>query len=67
MPVEGDSLRSGLSYDPNIRVQGYVPGFGVDSSGNPYFETEGAGGETARCCSMRPRSRSCWLTGADAA
>lgn len=59
MPVEGDSLRSGLSCDREIRVRAYMPGFGIDSSGNPYFETEGAGGETARCCSTRPRSGSC--------
>ena len=44
--MEGDFFTvnsgSGITrYDPNSWVQVYVPGFGIDSSGSPYFDTEG--------------------------
>jgi hypothetical protein len=44
-----------------------VPGFGIDSSGNPHFDTEGAGAETAKVQLNAARERILLLTGADAA
>lgn len=56
-----------MSYDPNIWVRAYVPGFGIDSSGDPCFETEGAGGETVKVLLNAAQERIVLLTGAGAA
>ena len=66
MPMEGDFFTvnsgSGITrYDPNMWVQVYVPGFGIDSSSNPYFDTEGvASTEPAKVLLNTARSRSCY-------
>ena len=67
MRVKRECFRSGLSYDPNIRVGVYVPGFGVDSSGYACFETEGAGGEIAKGAAQPGPGADSVLTGADVA
>jgi hypothetical protein len=45
----------------------YVPGFVIDSSSNPYFDTEVAGGETAKVLLNPAQDQILLLTGADAA
>lgn len=67
MRVKGEFSGSGLSYDPNIRVGVYVPGFGVDSTGYACLETEGGGGEIAKGAAEPGPGADCVLTGADVA
>jgi hypothetical protein len=55
-----------LTYDPNLWIQAYVPGFGIDSSGH-VFDAVGAGDEIAKVLLNPAQEQILLLTGADAA